>query len=82
MNYFAPTIEIVKLDVEDIILASSTTGGGNTGKPGGMGGGNETGWVSVDGGYIGGSTGVTVFDGTNGTSTGADFNTGDIFGNY
>ena len=54
MNYFAPTIEIVKLDVEDIILASSTTGGGNTGKPGGMGGGNETGWVSVDGGYIGG----------------------------
>ena len=81
MNYFAPTIEIVKLDVEDIILAS-TTPGGNTGKPGGMGGGNETGWVSADGGYIGGSTGVTVFDGRNGADTAIDFNTGDLFGNY
>lgn len=72
MIYLTPSIEIEKIEAEDIILTSvtpPTTGGG-------LGGGNETGWVS-DVGTIGGSTGkITI----GGTTTGG-VSAGDLFGN-
>lgn len=73
MIYLTPSIEIEKIEAEDIILTSvtpPTTGGG-------LGGGNETGWVS-DVGTIGGTTGgkITIGGGTTG-----GFSAGDLFGN-
>lgn len=72
MIYLTPSIEIEKIEAEDIILTSvtpPTTGGG-------LGGGNETGWVS-DVGTIGGSTGkITI-----GSTTTGDVSAGDLFGN-
>ena len=71
MIYLTPTIEIEKIEAEDVILASPGTQGG------GLGGGNETGWVSDEGTISGTSSGkITIGGNLNG-----GFTSGDLFGN-
>ena len=73
-NYHSPEIEIVKLQTEDIILASPGNGG-NFG-----GGGSELPViprVTADGEVVGGNSGY----GINSYDVSNAFSSGDIFGN-